>query len=50
MKNMICINVTSQGESVSQSMDNQYDYANIKGDVSNFMNNSEKCLSNQFVL
>ena len=33
--------MTSQGERMPQSMDIQYSRANNKGDMSNFMKNSE---------
>ena len=41
-------NVTSRGERVLQSMEIQYSQTNIKGDMSNFMKNSEDFISNQF--
>ena len=37
--------VTSQGERVPQSMEIQHPQANIKGDMSNFMKNSENFIS-----
>ena len=40
------IYVTSQVERVPQSMEIQYSQANIKGDMSNFMQNNENFISN----
>ena len=42
---MIDHNVTSQGESVPNKMNNQYSCANTKGDMSSFMKNSENFIS-----
>ena len=38
--------VTSREERMPQSMEIQYSRANIKGDMSNFMKNSENFISN----
>ena len=42
------INVTSRRERMPQRMEIQYSRANIKGDMSNSMKNSENFISNSF--